>query len=118
MEQLQKGKVTVEEESFFTQRRRRLTQSRKKKDTLEGKMEELNFEKKLNALMKMKADEKKDYEAQIEKINLELAELKLKNVDLRFENDCLRVEYNNFIKTVADECKKRGIKLIVNDISS
>ena len=54
----------------------------------------------------------------MEKINLELAELKLKNVELQFENDCLRVEYNNFIKLINDECKKNGIKLIVNDNSS
>ena len=121
IEQGQKGKMTAEEERDFTIRRRGLTQIsavqghfRKRKETLEGKMNQINFEKKLNALMKMKADEKKDFEAQIEKINLELAELKLKNVDLEYENDSLRIKYRNFIKTVTNECKKNGIKLNVN----
>ena len=121
IEQGQKGKMTAEEERDFTIRRRGLTQIsavqghfRKRKETLEGKMNQINFEKKLNALMKMKADEKKDFEAQIEKINLELAELKLKNVDLEYENDSLRIKYRNFIKTVTNECKKKGIKLNVN----
>ena len=121
IEQGQKGKMTVEEERDLTIRRRGLTQIsavqghfRKRKETLEGKMNQINFEKKLNALMKMKADEKKDFETQIEKINLELAELKLKNVDLEYENDSLRIKYRNFIKTITNECKKKGIKLNVN----
>ena len=121
IEQGQKGKMTAEEERDFTIRRRGLTQIsavqghfRKRKETLEGKMNQINFEKKLNALMKMKADEKKDFEAQIEKINLELAELKLKNVDLEYENDSLRIKYRNLIKTVTNQCKKKGIKLNVN----
>jgi chromosome segregation ATPase len=121
IEQGQKGKMTAEEERDFTIRRRGLTQIsavqghfRKRKETLEGKMNQINFEKKLNALMKMKADEKKDFEAQIEKINLELAELKLKNVDLAYENDILHIKYKNLIKTVTDECKKKGIKININ----
>ena len=117
----QKGKMTEVEERDMGIRKRGLTQLsqtqrhlRPRRETLEGKMNKINFEKRLNALMKMKNDEKKDFEDQIEKINLELAELKLKNVDLEYENDALRIKYRNFIKTVTNECRKKGIKLNVS----
>ena len=87
---------------------------RPKKDTLEEKMNQMNYEKKINVLKKMKDDEKKDLEKQIEKINLELAEIKLKTVDLAYENDALRIKYKNLIKTVTNECKKKGVKLNIN----
>ena len=117
----QKGKMTEVEERDMGIRKRGLTQLsqtqrhlRPRRETLEGKMNKINFEKRLNALMKMKNDENKDFEDQIEKINLELAELKLKNVDLEYENDALRIKYRNFIKTVTNECRKKGIKLNVS----
>ena len=113
--------MTEVEERDMGIRKRGLTQLsqtqrhlRPRRETLEGKMNKINFEKRLNALMKMKNDEKKDFEDQIEKINLELAELKLKNVDLEYENDALRIKYRNFIKTVTNECRKKGIKLNVS----
>ena len=123
IEDSKKGKMTEVEERDMAIRKRGLTQMdqtqrhlRPRRETLEGKMNKINFEKRLNALMKMKNDEKKDFEDKIEKINLEIAELKCKNLDLEYENDSLRIKYRNFIKTVTNECKKKGIKL--NVISS
>ena len=113
--------MTEVEERDMGIRKRGLTQIsvtqrnlRPRRETLEGKMNKINFEKKLNALMKLKNDEKKDFEDQIEKINLELAELKLKNLDLEYEIDSLRMKYRNLIKTVTNECKKKGFKLNIS----
>ena len=45
---------------------------------------------------------------------MELAEIKLKNVNLEYECDSLRIKYNNFIKSITNQCKKNGIKLNIN----
>ena len=121
IEDLKKNKMTEVDDRDIGRRKRGLTlknapqrNARPKKDTLEEKMIQMNYEKKINVLKKMKDDEKKDLEKQMEKINLELAELKLKNVDLAYENDALHIKYKNLIKTVTNECKKKGIKLNIN----
>ena len=121
IEDLKKNKMTEVDDRDVGRRKRGLTimnahhkNVRPKKDTLEEKMIQMNYEKKINVLKKMKDDEKKDLEKQMEKINLELAGLKLKNVDLAYENDALHIKYKNLIKTVTNECKKKGIKLNIN----
>ena len=52
-------------------------------------MEKLIYEKQLNALKKMKEDEKKDYEEQIEKLELELAQIKTQALNKQYETDSL-----------------------------
>ena len=86
----------------------------KKATLLENEIEKINLEKQLNALKKMKDDEKKDYEEQLEKIKLELAMLKVKNLNQTYEMESLLVKYRNTIKSIASQCKKKGIKLVIN----
>ena len=78
---------------------------------MEGLMTQNTLQKKLDVLKKMKEDEKKEFEAQLEKINLELAEIKVKKVNLEYESDTQRVKYNNFIKSVTNQCKKKIVFL-------
>ena len=89
----------------------------KKATLLENEIEKINLEKQLNALKKMKDDEKKDYEEQLEKIKLELAMLKVKNLNQTYEMESLLVKYRNTIKSIASQCKKKGIKLVINLVS-
>ena len=83
----------------------------------ENLMDKTNFEKQLYALKMIKEEEKKDYEKQIDKIRMELAMLKVKNSNHQFETDTLLIKYKNTIKSIATQCKKKGIKLSLNLIT-
>ena len=86
----------------------------KKGNLLENNMEKMQFVKQLNALKKIKEDEKKDFEEQIDKIKFELAMLKVKNLNQQYESESLLIKYRNTIKSIASQCKKKGIKLSIN----
>ena len=110
-----------EEVSFKVPRKREYTliNARKKNITkkgtlLETNIDKINFEKQLAALKKIKEDEKKDFEEQIDKISMELAILKVKYSNHQFESDSLLLKYKNTIKSIANQCKKKGIKLSIN----
>ena len=110
-----------EEESFNVPRKREYTliNARKKNLTKKGTMletniDKINFEKQLAALKKIKEDEKKDFEEQIDKISMELAILKVKYSNHQFESDSLLLKYKNTIKSISNQCKKKGIKLSIN----
>jgi chromosome segregation ATPase len=110
-----------EEESFQVIRKREYTliNARKKNITkkgtlLETNVDKINFEKQLVALKKIKEDEKKDYEEQIDKISMELAMLKINYSNYQFESDSLLLKYKNTIKSISNQCKKKGIKLSIN----
>ena len=119
-EALKKG----EEDKLLANRKREFTQSIlnvakkptfvRKGTILENNMKKLNLEKQFNALKKMKEDEKKDYEEQIEKLQIELAMIKVKNLNKQYETDSLLLKYKNTIKSIANQCKKKGIKLSLN----
>ena len=118
---LQEEKKRREEEPIPQPRKREYTLMLSKKKTLNKKgnlletnMEKINFEKQLNALKKIKEDEKKYYEEQLDKIGMELAILKVKYSNHQFETDSLLLKYKNTIKSIANQCKKKGIKLSLN----
>ena len=77
----------------------------------EALLNKLNYEKQLNALKKIKEEEKKDFEEQLNKILLEVATLKVKNLNLEYKNDELIIRYKNLIKSLTNQCNKKGIKL-------
>ncbi len=106
-----KSRLSLGEEKQFSKYYRQYSM---RKESMEGPMTQNTLQKKLDVLKKMKEDEKKEFETQLEKINLELAEIKVKKVNLEYENDALRVKYNNFIKSVTNQCKKNGITLNIN----
>ena len=74
-------------------------------------MNQINFEKQLSALKKLKNEEKKNYEEIIEKMNLEIADLKFKYLNLEYKNDELKMKYKNLIKSIVNQCSKKGIKV-------
>ena len=82
-----------------------------RKYSRETQMSQLNFKKQLNALKKIKEEEKKDLEDRIDNIYLEVADLKYKNLNLQYINDELKIKYKNMIKSVTSQCNKKGIKL-------
>ena len=47
---------------------------------------------------------------------MELAEFKVKNSNLEFQNDELKMKYKNMLKLVTNQCNKKGIKLNLNKL--
>ena len=82
-----------------------------KKSSFEAQITQINFRKQLNALKKIKEEEEKDFNERINKMYVEIAELKVKNLNLTYVNDELKIKYKNRIKSVTNQCNKKGIKL-------
>jgi len=72
------------------------------------------YEKQIEALRKMKEDEKKKLLDEMDKLKGDIAMLKIKYLNQNYENETLIIKYKNIIKTINKECKKRGIKLNFN----
>ena len=72
------------------------------------------YEKQIEALRKMKEDEKKKLLDEMDKLKGDIAVLKIKYLNQNYENETLIIKYKNIIKTINQECKKRGIKLHFN----
>ena len=68
------------------------------------------YEKQIEALKKMKENEKKILLDEIDKLNGDIAILKVKYLNQNLENETVIVKYKNIIKTIYQECSKRGIK--------
>ena len=81
---------------------------------LDKRFQKFNLKKQFEALKKIKQDAEKDFKEQIEKLKVELVFLKAKILNQKFESDSLLVKYKNTIKSIADQCKKNGVKLSLN----
>ena len=68
------------------------------------------YEKQIETLKKMKENENKAFLNEIDKLKGELAILKVKYLNQNLENETIIVKYKNIIKTIYQECNKRGIK--------
>ena len=98
--------------------RRVATISRKEKaKTVNIEKDKLLLQKNIEMLKKLKEDEKKYYEAQIEKIKIDMSMLKVKFLNKQYEDDTLLLKYKNTIKAISTQCKIKGIKLSLNLIS-
>ena len=86
----------------------------KKKTSLGKSIDVFNFEKKMNALKKVKDDEKEYFEKEIERLNFELEEMKVNALNKQYETDSLLTKYKNCIISISTQCKKKGIKLKIN----
>ena len=69
------------------------------------------LEKQIEFLTEMKENDKKRFQEQIDKLNLEIANQKVKIATQAFETDSLIVKYRKIIHRVVDECKKNGITI-------
>ena len=71
------------------------------------------YEKQIEALKKLKNDEKNDYEEQIKKLKMEMAIFKMRNIKQQNKNDQLLNNYRNAIKLLTSTYfKKYGIYFI------
>jgi hypothetical protein len=80
---------------------------KKPKKNLGNKLEKLVYEKQLNALKKLKEDEKKDYEAQIKKLQMELVMLRLKNRGQQTKNEVIIDGYKGLVKGLSSDFVKK-----------
>ena len=69
------------------------------------------YEKQIETLKIMKENEKKLFSDEIDKLKGDLAILKVKYLNQNLENETMIIKYKNIIKTIYQECNKRGIKL-------
>ena len=72
------------------------------------------LQKQIDALKRLKEEEKKNYETQLEKLKLDVSMLKVKFLNKQYEDDILLLKYKNTIKAIANQCKVKGIKLSLN----
>ena len=93
----------------------RKTALTRKKKSLGKSIDSIKFEKQLNALKMVKDDEKNYFEKEIEKLNLELAEIKLKALDKQFQTDYLLMKYKKIISSISSQCQKKGINIKIKE---
>ena len=76
--------------------------------TLENKKQ---IQKQKEALNKIKEDEKKNLLDEIDKLKGDIAVWKVKFLNQELDNEVMIVKYKNIIKSINEQCIKRGIKL-------
>ena len=76
--------------------------------------ENADINKQMEALKKIKDDEKKNLMDEIDKLKGDIAILKVKFLNQEFENETLLIKYKNYLKGIGQECKARGIRLNLN----
>ncbi len=109
-------KIKKEEQEILERKKTELIKaikSLKKKQPPNDNFNKDYYEKKIEALNKLKNDEKNDYEEQIKKLKLELTVAKLKNIRQQHKNDSLVNNYKNIIKAASlPYVKKYSIYII------
>ena len=90
-----------------------ITSLRRKKPDEKNQLDKIYYEKQLEALKKLKDDEKNDYEEQIKKLRSELNLVKLKNLKQQSENDSLLNNYKNTIKLISKQYIKNYYMYII-----
>ncbi len=79
--------------------------------------DKLLLQKNYDRLKQLREDDKKNYEDQIEKLKLDIITIKVKFLNKQYEDEKLLLKYKNTIKSIANQCKIKGIKLSLNLIS-
>ena len=79
--------------------------------------DKLLLQKNYDRLKQLREDDKKNYEDQIEKLKLDIVTIKVKFLNKQYEDEKLLLKYKNTIKSMANQCKIKGIKLSLNLIS-
>ena len=98
----------------------RRVQTLSRKQTIKAaniEKDKLLLQKNYDRLKQLREDDKKNYEDQIEKLKLDIVTIKAKFLNKQYENDILLLKYKNTIKSIANQCKIKGIKLSLNLIS-
>ena len=76
---------------------------KKKKPDEKAQLDKIKYEKQIEALKKLKNDEKNDYEEQINKLKKELNQTKLQKIEQQNKNDSLLNNYKNTIKLITNQ---------------
>ena len=108
-----------EEEELLTRKKTELIKairSLKKKSGVINEIDRDNYEKQIEALKKLKEDEKNDYEEQIKKLKLELVLIKLRNIKQLHKNESLLKEYRSAIKLLSNQFIKKYSFYIIGGI--
>ena len=79
--------------------------------------DKLLLQKNYDRLKQLREDDKKNYEDQIEKLKLDIVTIKVKFLNKQYEDEKLLLKYKNTIKSIANQCKIKGIKFSLNLIS-
>ena len=74
------------------------------------------FEKQIETLKKMKEDEQKSFLNEIDKLKGDIAILKVKHLNQELENETMIAKYKSIIKSINEQCKKKGLKFNINNI--
>ena len=72
------------------------------------------LQKQIDMMKKIREEEKKNYQTQIDKIKQDMEIMKLKFVNKQMDCDNLLLKYKNIFKSISNQCKAKGIKLSVN----
>ena len=109
-------KIKKEEQELLERKKTELIKaikSLKKKQPPNDNFNKDYYEKKIEALNKLKDDEKNDYEEQIKKLKMELVLIKLRNLKVQNKNEDLLNNYRSAIKLLSSEyLKKYGIFIL------
>ena len=98
----------------------RRVQTLSRKQTIKAaniEKDKLLLQKNYDRLKQLREDDKKNYEDQIEKLKLDIVTIKVKFLNKQYEEEKLLLKYKNTIKSIANQCKIKGIKLSLNLIS-
>ena len=98
----------------------RRVQTLSRKQTIKAaniEKDKLLLQKNYDRLKQLREDDKKNYEDQIEKLKLDIVTIKAKFLNKQYEDEKLLLKYKNTIKSIANQCKIKGIKLSLNLIS-
>ena len=98
----------------------RRVQTLSRKQTIKAaniEKDKLLLQKNYDRLKQLREDDKKNYEDQIEKLKLDIVTIKVKFLNKQYEDEILLLKYKNTIKSIANQCKIKGIKLSLNLIS-
>ena len=98
----------------------RRVQTLSRKQTIKAaniEKDKLLLQKNYDRLKQLREDDKKNYEDQIEKLKLDIVTIKVKFLNKQYEDEKLLLKYKNTIKSIANQCKIKGIKLSLNLIS-
>jgi hypothetical protein len=107
-----------EEQAELMEKKKQLTKAIRSLKKKSEKLDVTNYEKQLDALKKLKEEEKKDYEEQIKKLKIELTLVKLRYLKLQNKNDSLLSNYKNIIKVLSSQyIKKYSIFIILAILS-
>ena len=74
-------------------------------NNIQMKNDKMIIMKQLEMIKKLKEKGKKEYEAQIEKIQFQSVNLKAKLLNKKYEDDLLLKKYQNTIQSIIEQCK-------------